>query len=98
MTLEEATVQIREIAKVKGGALNSIVKFKFDDGVILLDDKQSPTVVTNEDSNADCTIKMKLRNFEKLISGKQNAMVAFMTGKLKVDGDMNIAMKLSSLF
>lgn len=98
MTLEEATLKIEELAKAKGGSLNSIVKFKFEDGVILLDDKQSPTVVNNEDSGSDCTIKMKLRNFDKLISGSLNPMMAFMSGKMKIDGDMSIAMKLSSLF
>ncbi|MEL7146633.1 MAG: SCP2 sterol-binding domain-containing protein [Bacteroidota bacterium] len=98
MTLEEATSKIQELAKEKGGALKSIVKFKFEEGVVLLDDRQSPTVVNNEDSSADCTIKMKLANFEKLVAGKLNPMMAFMGGKMKIDGDMSIAMKLSSLF
>jgi len=98
MTLEEATLKIQELAKSKGGALKSTVKFKFEDGVILLDDKQSPTIVNNEDTGADCTIKIKLANFEKLISGSLNPMMAFMSGKMKIDGDMGVAMKLSSLF
>lgn len=98
MTLEEATSMVQKLAKEKGGALKSIVKFQFEDGVIVLDDSQSPTVVTNEDKGADCTIKMKLRNFDKLINGKLNPMMAFMGGKMKIDGDMSIAMKLSSLF
>lgn len=98
MTLEEATLKIQELAAAKGGSLNNTVKFKFEDGVILLDDKQNPTVVNNQDQEADCTIKMKLRNFEKLISGNLNPMMAYMTGKMKIEGDMSIAMKLSSLF
>ena len=98
MTLEEATSKIQELANEKGGALKSIIKFQFEDGVILLDDTQTPTVVNNEDKGADCTIKMKFRNFEKLINGKLNPMMAYMGGKMKIDGDMSIAMKLPSLF
>ena len=98
MTLAEATDKIKQMAEAKGGALQSIVKFKFEEGVIILDDKQSPTVVSNDDTGADCTIKMKLKNFEKLISGDLNPMMAYMSGRMKIDGDMGIAMKLSSLF
>ncbi len=98
MTLEEATLKIIEIANRKGGALKSKVKFQFEEGFILLDDTLSPTLVSNEGEGADCIIKMKLKNFDKLISGSLNPMMAFMSGKLKIDGDMSIAMKLSSLF
>jgi len=98
MTLEEATLKIKTLAEKKGGELKSKVKFQFENGVILLDDLQSPTVVSNNDEGANCTIKMKLRNFDKLISGSLNPMMAFMSGKMKIDGDMSIAMKLSSLF
>jgi putative sterol carrier protein len=36
--------------------------------------------------------------FEKITSGEQNATSAYMTGKLKVKGDMGAAMKLQKLF
>ena len=88
MTLEEATSKVQELAAAKGGGLKSIVKFQFEEGVILLDDNQSPTLVSNEDLGADCTIKMKLSNFDKLVKGKLNPMMAYMSGKLKINGDM----------
>lgn len=98
MTLEETTQKVKDLAASKGGAIQSKIKFQFDEGVIFLDDTSSPTIVSNEDEYADCTVRVSLANFNKLMSGEMNAMGAFMLGKIKVDGDMSIAMKLSNLF
>ena len=72
--------------------------FQFDEGLVHLDDTVSPTVVNNENLEADYTIKISLENFSKLMDGDLNPMMAFMTGKMKVDGDKGIAMKMSSFF
>jgi putative sterol carrier protein len=40
---------------------------------------------------------MSLANFEKMLGGDLDPTTAFMMGKLKVEGDMSIAMKLSSV-
>lgn len=98
MTLEETTTKVQELAAKKSGSIGSKIKFQFDEGVIFLDDTTSPTVVSNNDDYADCSIRVSLDNFNKLMSGDMNAMGAFMMGKIKVDGDMSIAMKLSNLF
>ena len=47
---------------------------------------------------ADCTIALSEETFLKLMRGEQNATTAYMTGKLKVKGDMAAAMKLQKLF
>jgi len=47
---------------------------------------------------ADCTISTSEESFEKIMSGEQNATTAYMTGKLKIKGDMGAAMKLQKLF
>ncbi|MEO9964397.1 MAG: SCP2 sterol-binding domain-containing protein [Reichenbachiella sp.] len=98
MTLEETTDKVKELASKKSGAIGSKIKFQFDEGIIYLDDTISPTSVSNEDEYADCTVRVSLSNFNKLMSGDMNAMGAFMMGKIKVDGDMSVAMKLSNLF
>ncbi len=98
MNLEETTAKVQDLASKKGGAISSKIKFQFDEGVIFLDDTSSPASVSNADEQADCTIRVSLSNFNKLMSGDMNAMGAFMMGKIKVDGDMSIAMKLSNLF
>ena len=53
--------------------------------------------MTNDDKAADCTIKMDFADFADLIGGKLDGMTAFMTGKLKIEGDMGVAMKLQSI-
>jgi putative sterol carrier protein len=48
--------------------------------------------------DADVTITASEETFDKIVSGEQNATSAYMTGKLKVKGDMGAAMKLQKLF
>ena len=81
------------LAKPIGGTL----KFNFDDGCIYLDGSGDANTVSNEDKDADCTIKVSQENFAKVIKGELNPTMAFMTGKIKLDGDMSVAMKLQSL-
>ena len=54
--------------------------------------------VTEGAGDADCTFSASQENFEKIIAGEQNATTAYMTGKLKIKGDMGAAMKLQKLF
>lgn len=54
--------------------------------------------VTEGEQDADVTITTSEETFEKITSGEQNATSAYMTGKLKVKGDMGAAMKLQKLF
>jgi putative sterol carrier protein len=54
--------------------------------------------VTENAEDADVTITTSEETFERITSGEQNATSAYMTGKLKVKGDMGAAMKLQKLF
>jgi len=56
------------------------------------------TVTESPEQGADVTIKTSSATFDRLASGQQNPMTAYMTGKLKLDGDLGAAMKLKSLF
>jgi putative sterol carrier protein len=47
--------------------------------------------------NPNITLTLESQNFMDLISGKLNGQMAFLTGKLKIQGDMTLAMKLQSL-
>jgi putative sterol carrier protein len=49
-------------------------------------------------SDADCTISASEETLQKIVAGEQNATTAYMTGKLKIKGDMGAAMKLQKLF
>jgi putative sterol carrier protein len=54
--------------------------------------------VTEGGEDADAIITASEETFEKIVSGEQNPTSAYMTGKLKVKGDMGAAMKLQKLF
>ena len=82
----------------KDTGLGATVKFDFEGaGCVFLDGKASPNTVSGEDQDADCTLTMSVETFEKMSSGELDGTSAFMQGQLKVDGDMSIAMKLSSV-
>ena len=99
MSLDATTAQVAEMATA-ADALGSTIKFDFNDdpGVVYLDGSSDPNTVSNEDKDADCTVKIDLQDFKDMLSGDLNPMGAFMGGKLKIEGDMGVAMKLSSLF
>lgn len=97
MSLEKITEEIRGRVGAHS-PLAAIIKFDFgDDGVVRIDGKASPSVVDNDDSDADCTVKVTMDNFVKIAEGDLNPQMAFMTGKLRVEGDMSLAMQLGSI-
>lgn len=97
MTLESVTENIRERVGAHS-PISAIIKFDFgEDGCVRIDGKASPSVVDNENSDADCTIKVSLENFLQMVDGSLNPQMAFMTGKIRVEGDMSLAMQLGSI-
>jgi len=92
-TLEEITDQFKLAVGADSGLGKSI---KFDlkgDGFIYINGGE----VTNDDTPADCTVIVKKDDFEKLAKGQLDPTMAFMSGKLKINGDMAVAMKLQPL-
>jgi putative sterol carrier protein len=79
--------------KVATSGFDRSVKFDMGDEVIVIDGQN----VSTTDAPADCTIRISKENFEELIAGELNPTAAFMTGKIKVEGDMSVAMQLSQL-
>ena len=62
-----------------------------------VDLKGNPGVYEGEKGKADCTVSMKDSDFMSLASGKLNGQQAFMQGKLKIKGNMGLAMKLGTV-
>lgn len=97
MSLDDATNMVKQKVGTDSG-LGSSVKFDFgDEGVIHIDATTSPNEVSNDDKDADCTITMSMDDFMKMAGGDLDPTTAFMMGKLKVSGDMSVAMKLGSV-
>ena len=97
MSLETATATLAKNTAEKD-PLGTTLKFSFgDDGCAYLDGSGDKNEVSNSDGDSACTIKMSLENFENMLAGDLNPMTAFMTGKIKVEGDMGVAMKLQSV-
>ncbi len=79
--------------------LGGTIKFDFGEpGSVLVDGKSTPNSVTDgEGKTADCTISVALSDFEKMVKGELDGTSAFMQGKLRVAGDMGLAMKLGPI-
>lgn len=77
--------------------IGAVLKFMVDDTAIVIDGTGGSNLVSQEDREADCTITTSLETLLKLQSGDMNPMMAVMSGKIKIKGDMSLAMKLQSL-
>lgn len=78
--------------------LGARLKLNFGkDGIIFLDARRRPNQVSNDDSEADCTLSMSLSTFHKLLNGEMDGATAFMHGKVHIAGDMSVAMKVGPL-
>ncbi len=63
-----------------------------------VDVRDGKLTVTEGGDSADCEISASEETFSKVMGGEMNATTAYMTGKLKIKGDMGAAMKLQKLF
>lgn len=96
MDLAELTTRVQSALGAGSGFTNK-VKFDFGSiGKLFIDGAAGK--VTNEDGAADATIAVDFEDFKSLAEGKLDPMMAYMSGKLKVMGDMGVAMKLQQLF
>ena len=93
MTKQELAAKMQEAGAWLPGKR---VKLDFgDDGTIMLDGAANQ--VTEEDGDADTTIKVSWDDWQAMAAGQLDGMTAFMTGKLKVEGDMGNAMQLQGV-
>ena len=65
-------------------------------GDFIVNLKDNPGV-TEGDGSAECTIRMSGQDFVNLSEGKANGQELFFTGKLRVEGDMSLALRLQPL-
>ncbi len=80
--------------------INSTYKFVLEGdggGTWVVDLTKPGGEITNADAPAACTITMTAADFVAMMNGQLNPQMAFMGGKLKVAGDMAMALKLQAL-
>jgi len=95
--LETLTQKIASAVGENSG-LGKVIKFDFGDaGKILIDAANVPNVVSNDDKPADTTIQISIDDLVAMGKGALDPMMAFMMGKMKIQGDMGVAQKLAPL-
>ncbi len=81
-------------ARLGGGGFDGTAKFVFEgEGAMILDADGARA----GDGEAEVTLTASPETFQRLFEGDLNPTAAFMTGKLSVDGNMGLALKLSSI-
>ena len=78
-------------------AIGGTIKFVIDDTVVFVDGTGSKNLVSDSNEDADCTISTTATALKDMQSGDLNPMTAVMSGKVKISGDMGLAMKIQSL-
>lgn len=90
--LEKAAAELN--SKLNAADFDGTAKFAVtDEGAIMLD----AAGVRVGDEEADVTLSADADTFRAIFEGEINPTNAFMTGKLTVDGDMGMAMKLATV-
>lgn len=84
-TSTSAVIQY-DVSGEGGGTWNAVIK----DGTC--------TVTPGAASSPNLTLQVAAQDWLDMLSGKQSGQMLFMSGKLKVKGDMGLAMKLGSMF
>lgn len=96
MTIDIIVEELRKQAE-NVSPLGAKLKFMLDDEPIMIDGSGDKNVVSTDDGEADTVIITSKETLGKLRSGDLNPMMAVMGGKVKIKGDMGLAMKLQSL-
>jgi putative sterol carrier protein len=90
--IDQAITALSE--KFSGAEIGGTAKFSIPgEGSIMLDDSG----VRAGDEAADVILTADVDTFRAILDGETNPTAAFMTGKLAVDGDMGLAMKLGNV-
>ncbi len=94
--LEEAAAALRE--KFADADFAGSVKFDIEDeGVIVVVEGEVGIEDAAGDSDTDVTISAALDTFREIFDGELSPTAAYMTGRMRIDGDMGLAMKLSQI-
>ena len=75
--------------------LNAVVRFDLGDSGYTIDARDGRAALAEDGSvDPDCTIKVSRENLAKLISGDMDPMLGYTLGRIKVQGSLDVAMRL----
>ncbi len=92
-SFEEMTQALRASAEAEPAGAKTLKIDMGETGVIRI----AGSTVDNEDVPADCTVHVTHQDFEQIVSGELDPTAAFMSGKLRVDGDVGVAIELQTV-
>ncbi len=96
--LDRLTSRVRELVD-REDAFGFCVRLDIVDiGSIYVDGEQYPITVSNDDGDAAAVLRLSGRDLQELLDGRLSPLMAYMVGRLKVEGDLGKAMQLSRLF
>jgi len=96
--IDDVEMRLQEVAE-RLSAIGAKVKLDLSgEGMLLVDGTRSPATISRGDGDADCTIAADPDMMAQIIDGSVNPMFAYMSGKLKVDGSVAVAQRLTELF
>jgi putative sterol carrier protein len=85
--------------RARASTIGAVYKFELKGdggGTFIMNLKDDPGV-TEGDGPAQCTIKMSATDYVDMVEGRVSGQRLFFTGRLKIKGDMSLAMKLEEL-
>ena len=103
MSLESLTEQLKSQAAMNPPLGYRVLFDLGDEGAILWDGTETPAVIAALDGGdgaapeADTTLRFGADDLGKLLQGDLDPTLAYMTGKLKIEGSMGVAMKLAAM-
>ena len=94
--MSEALDFVKQNAEGKDlSVLPGSIKWVVDSQIVFMNPDNGE--ITDDDVEAACTITTDMETFKGMYDKSESPQAAFMTGKLKVEGDMGIALKLQSV-
>ena len=94
--MSDLLAKVQEIAEGKDlSSLPGSIKFVVDDDVVFIDPEAG--LISADDNEATCTVTVDAGTMTEILEGNTSSQAAFMTGKLKVTGDMGVALKVGTI-
>ncbi len=93
-TVTEITTYLKQTLPADA-TIGARLKFVYPGvGVVMIDGRKMPNIVSNRDEVADCTVEIDPKVHFKLLNGEMDQGLAFRQGKMRISGDVAVAVRL----